>query len=84
MSASGLTCREVLDFLAAYLDGELAADARAAFERHLARCPACVSYLESYRETIRLGREAWDADGPVDEEVPEELVAAILAVRRPA
>jgi len=84
MSASGISCRELLDFLAAYLDGELGADVRPGFEAHLARCPACASYLESYRETIRLGREACDPDGPVPEEVPEELVEAILAVRRSA
>jgi hypothetical protein len=41
-----------------------------------------VGYLESYRETIRLGREACEPDGPLPEEVPEELVEAILASRR--
>jgi anti-sigma factor RsiW len=77
-----ISCREVLDFLAAYLEGELAPGVRAAFERHLALCPACVDYLESYRETIRLGRAAYDPDGPAPAEIPEELVAAILASRR--
>ena len=84
MSASGVSCREVLDFLAAYLDGELAAGVRAGFEAHLARCPACVSYLEGYRETIRLGRDAYAPDAPLAEDVPEELVEAILAVTRSA
>jgi hypothetical protein len=69
-----LSCREALDFLADYLEGELAPVVRVAFERHLAR------YLESYREAIRLGRLAWDAAGPAAD-VPEALVQAILASR---
>ena len=78
------TCREVLDFLSAYLDGELAPEVRAGFERHLQLCPPCVEYLESYRETLRLEREAYDLDGPVPREVPEELVRAILESTRRA
>ena len=77
-----MSCREVLDFLAAYLDGKLGRGVREAFERHLARCPACVSYLESYRETIRVGRDAYSADGAIVEEIPEELIDAILASGR--
>ena len=80
MAAPQLSCREVLDFLAAYLDDGLEGGVREAFERHLARCPACVGYLESYRETIRLGRAAC-TDDAVAEEIPEELVDAILASR---
>jgi anti-sigma factor RsiW len=82
MNRPDLSCREVLDFLAAYLEGELELVVRAAFERHLTLCPQCVDYLEGYRETIRLGRAAYDLDGPVPAEVPEELVEAILASRR--
>jgi anti-sigma factor RsiW len=75
-----LSCREALDFLADYLEGELAPEVRVAFERHLARCSDCERYLESYREAIRLGRLAWDAAGPAAD-VPEALVQAILASR---
>jgi anti-sigma factor RsiW len=73
------TCREVLDFLSAYLDCELPPDVRAGFERHLELCPPCVEYLESYRETLRLERDAFDLDGPVPPDVPDELVRAIVA-----
>ena len=79
-----ISCREVLSFLAAYLDGELPKGVRSDFERHLTLCPECAHYLESYRETVRLGRQAYDLDGPVPEEVPEELVEAILASKRSA
>ncbi len=77
-----LTCRELIDFLATYLDGELAPEPRAAFEAHLAVCPNCVNYLAGYRETIRLGKRAFDPEGELPSDVPSELVDAILAARR--
>ena len=81
MKAGKLSCRELIDFLADYLDGELAADVRAAFEAHLAECPYCVDYLETYRATIHLGKQALAAETEILEDVPAELVAAILAAR---
>jgi hypothetical protein len=39
-----------------------------------------VSYLESYRETIRVGRDAHAA--AIVEEIPAELIDPILASRR--
>jgi anti-sigma factor RsiW len=77
-----LTCRELIDFLAAYLDDELASAARADFEAHLSLCPHCVDYLASYRETIRLGKQACEPDVELPADVPRELVDAILAARR--
>ena len=77
-----LTCRELLEFLAAYLDDELPAETRADFERHLSLCPPCVDYLAEYRETIRLGRQSCEPEGRVSSDVPPELVAAILSARR--
>ena len=77
-----LTCRQLIDFLATYLDGGLAPEARAAFEAHLSLCPDCVDYLASYRETIRLGKQACEPDAQLPVGVPPELVDAILASRR--
>jgi anti-sigma factor RsiW len=79
---TGLTCREIIDFLAAYLDGELSPRVRDDFEAHLARCPDCVDYLESYRETLRLVRNGRADDEEACAGVPEDLVRAILASRR--
>lgn len=73
-----LTCQELIGFLAAYVDGDLTAEERVRFDAHLAVCPHCVDYLRGYRESVRLGKAAFaDVD-----EVPEELVDAILAARR--
>ena len=77
-----MTCREVLDFLMDYLALELPEPQVAEFERHLAACPSCVAYLKSYEQTVQLGQSlaAVDSDEP-SEDVPEDLVAAILKAR---
>ena len=77
-----MTCREFVDFLMSYLDGDLDAEPRRVFEEHLDMCPPCVTFMDTYRDTIRLGKLACrEDDGPVPEEAPEELVRAILAAR---
>jgi anti-sigma factor (TIGR02949 family) len=82
VSRGHLTCHELIDFLREYLEGELAPEERGRFERHLALCPPCVRYLESYQETVRLGREACcGSEGGLPEDVPEELVRAVLDAR---
>ena len=74
-----MTCREVLDFLMDYLDGNLSASQRAIFEEHLAVCISCVAYLHNYRQSVKLGKALGDVQA--SEEVPEELIQAILAAR---
>jgi anti-sigma factor RsiW len=77
-----VTCRDFVDFLSEYFSGELAAAECAEFDAHLAECPTCVVYLDSYRKTIQLIRMARDhPEERVPDEVPEELVKAILAAR---
>ena len=77
-----MTCRDFVEFLSEYLSGELAKVERAEFEAHLAECPACVAYLDSYRKTIQLLKAASaHPEDQVPEEVPEQLVRAILAAR---
>ena len=77
-----MTCQDVvLQFLMDYLARELSPELEVEFDRHLAACPSCVNYLESYRRTVALGREATDE---VDEaSIPEELVQAILSLKGP-
>jgi anti-sigma factor RsiW len=81
MTARTLSCRELIEFLAAYLDGELSTEERVRFDAHLAVCPYCVDYLASYRETIHLGKRTLAAEAERLEEVPVELVSAILEAR---
>jgi anti-sigma factor RsiW len=78
-----VTCRELADFIADYLTGDLRPEIGAAFEQHLSLCPNCRRYLASYEATVTLGRAAFDVDdAPVPADVPEELVRAILDARR--
>ena len=75
-----LTCRELIDFLGAYLDGELAPEPRAAFDAHLSRLPR-LRRLPRRLPRDDPPRQAGLRSGrPSD--VPSELVDAILAARR--
>jgi anti-sigma factor RsiW len=80
-----VTCREFADFMMDYLSDELSSESRAQFDHHLSLCANCRKYLASYEETMKLGKRAFDdEDSTVPPDVPEELVKAILAARRPA
>ncbi|MEM6457065.1 MAG: zf-HC2 domain-containing protein [Acidobacteriota bacterium] len=74
------TCRDAINFLLAYLEDDLSASARESFEAHVAMCPPCQDYMDSYRETIALSREACGCDqADQHEPMPPALVSAILA-----
>ena len=78
-----MSCREFTDFMMDYVSGELPPEVMMAFEEHLSICPNCVVYLAQYRATIEAGRTAFaDPDAEVPDQVPEELIRAILASRR--
>ncbi|HEX6087064.1 MAG TPA: anti-sigma factor [Thermoanaerobaculia bacterium] len=73
-----MNCSDLItNFLAEYVEGSLDAAALADFEHHLDVCPSCVAYLQNYRTTIAMTAAAGRAVPA--EEVPEELVQAILA-----
>lgn len=77
-----MTCRDLIEFLAEYLEGGLSAEVRARFERHLAVCPDCRAYLGSYRQTIRVVRASAQVSGrcsPPD--LPEGLIRAIHSAK---
>jgi anti-sigma factor RsiW len=78
-----MNCREFTEFLHEYLFGNLSAEERAEFEKHLAECPWCVAYMDSYKKTMELERGAFSVaeDTPPPADAPEELIQAILRVR---
>ena len=52
-----LPCRELVELITDYLEDRLSPVDRARLEAHLAGCEACRTYLEQFRQTIRvLGR----------------------------
>jgi anti-sigma factor RsiW len=78
-----MTCKDFIEFLLDYVSGELPKAQQALFEEHLKVCRSCVAYLSNYRDTLALSKAAFsESEGPVPEEVPEELVVAILSSRR--
>ena len=77
-----MTCKELADFLDDYIAQRLDASRRAIFDQHLGECPDCRAYLGSYRRTIELGRQAMTKPAaPASNDVPPELVKAVLASR---
>ena len=76
-----MNCREFVGFLMDYLDGALPRSQGEVFDQHMVDCPGCETYLDTYRETIRLGKVCRDPEGAVPDNVPEELLDAILAAR---
>jgi anti-sigma factor RsiW len=78
-----MNCREFTEFLHEYLFGDLPAEQRAEFDKHMAECPWCVAYLDGYRKTIQLEKVAFSVseEAPPPADVPEELIQAILRAR---
>ena len=77
-----ITCREVLEFVMSYLDGDLTVEQRHEFERHIGVCPSCVNYLDTYKTTIMLGKSAMcDADSSICGDIPDALIKAVRAAR---
>jgi anti-sigma factor RsiW len=50
----GISCREVVELVTAYLDGALSPGVAARMEQHLEVCGPCVEYVEQIRATARL------------------------------
>lgn len=77
-----ISCAEFEDFILAYLEGNLSARQQRIFEVHLQACPHCQNYLEAYRRTVAISKKVFESPhAPVPEEVPEELIQAILKSR---
>jgi anti-sigma factor RsiW len=57
-------CASGVDLLMDYLEGVLAPEVRTALEAHVAGCERCVAFVESYRATPRILRDATAAQMP--------------------
>lgn len=75
-----LSCREIIDYVMAYLDGELPERERAIFDAHLTICPECLSYVDTYKQSTALAKQALTTTGATP--IPDDLVRAILAARK--
>ena len=81
-----LACRELIDLLAEYRTNTLDPETKRQADTHLLSCSACVEYLRSYEQTIRLAKNALHspsgAADDVDALVQEILLAKVGARRR--
>ena len=85
MSASGHrheggSCRELVERLSEYLDGELPAGLCRSVEAHMGDCRPCREFLESLRRTIRWMGESGARELPA--EIRQELLVRAEEVRR--
>jgi anti-sigma factor RsiW len=76
---SPVVCVDGVAVLMDYLEGLLSPADRAAVDAHVASCPRCVAFVESYRQTPRILRTATAADIPRD---LAESLRVFLASRR--
>jgi anti-sigma factor RsiW len=65
-------CRECVDLLVDYLEGDLPPERARALEIHLELCPACVRFLRTYQGTVDVARRL-----PLGE-IPPELTERLI------
>lgn len=71
-----LNCRELVELVTAYLEGDLSSGERKRFDAHLSGCAGCTMYVEQMRRTIVLtGTLSVD-------DVPREAEEALLRAFR--
>ena len=68
------SCREVVQLLSDYLDGELSLEPRRSLDLHLLACPACQNYVDTLRQTQTL------VSAIRYEEIPTEFRSRLHAV----
>lgn len=61
-----LTCRDVGRLLQDYVEGALEPPVRQRLEAHLADCPGCLAFIETYKRTIALSRDLRYRDIPLE------------------
>ncbi len=67
-----ITCKEITNLLADYLEGSLDPQTTQALKAHLADCRTCDNFLQTYQMTTSLLRHLGE------EEVPAELKDRVL------
>ena len=55
-------CTRIIENLSRYLEREMPDHERVAIEKHLAGCAGCREFLDTFRETLRICRQASPPD----------------------
>jgi anti-sigma factor RsiW len=70
------SCKKITDLILNHLTGRLSPALKREFERHLRICPDCVSFLNTYKNTVAL-------TGSLDaREIPQNVRKNVLAFLR--
>jgi anti-sigma factor (TIGR02949 family) len=61
------SCKDSVDLLRQFLDGDMSDDQEKSLQEHLSACPPCVDFLKTYRATPGLCKRA------LARKMPEEM-----------
>jgi len=70
-----ICCKECLDLLHDYLEGELDSETTQSLEEHFDDCPPCISFLNTYKSTTNICRETLNQI-----EIPQAVRDSLLKV----
>jgi anti-sigma factor RsiW len=79
MTDGDLQCKQLVEIITDYLEGDLPDEERERFERHLTVCVGCRNYVEQMRTTLRLVGTL-SAEG-LPESLQQELLATFRGLR---
>jgi anti-sigma factor RsiW len=71
-----MTCKELVELISDYLEGNIDDPTRERLERHLAECDGCTNAMTQFRETIKVTGHI------TEEQVPEQQRDELLATFR--
>ena len=60
----GISCSQMVDYCMDYLAGSLPSAEKQNFDDHLAYCPECVKFFDTYKKTPEVSREALSLEMP--------------------
>ena len=67
-----ISCKELVDLVADYMEETLSDDARAHFEQHLSECGYCTNYVRQMKLTVQLTQKASEPEAETP--APDELL----------
>jgi len=66
-----MRCKEVVELLCDYLEGDLPEDVKKELEEHFNMCKPCIKFLRTYSATSKICKQVVEEN--LDEECAEEL-----------
>jgi len=70
-----ICCKECLDLLYDYIEGDLDQETKTSLDEHFQDCPPCISFLNTYKSTTKICRNTLNKV-----EIPEAIRETLLKV----